>query len=90
MAAPSSRGGLYCTREEARGLPASALAAVPSAELLGSAPPCCSHLEIRGFVVVVIVVFLRGSSGSSEASTLTPALPPWWQTASVLQAAAQA
>lgn len=86
MAAPTSRGGLYCTREQAHGLPASALAAVPSAELLGSAPPCCSHLEIRGFVVV----FLRGSSGSSETSTLTPALPPWWQTASVLQAAAQA
>lgn len=28
-------------------------AAVPSAELFDSTPPRCSHLEIRGFVIVL-------------------------------------
>lgn len=49
----SSRGGLDWTTEEAHSRPDSALTAVPSGELLDSTPPWCSHLEIRGFDIVL-------------------------------------
>lgn len=49
----SGSGGLDRTAQAAHSLPASALAAVPSGELFDSAPPWCSHLEIRGFVIVL-------------------------------------